>query len=242
MLHKTSGIILHITKYSETSLIVKIYTGNFGLQSYMINGVRGKKSKMKANLFQPLALVEMVVSNSNKGNLQRISEINILHPYTAIPYDMVKSSIAIFLNEILYRALQEEHSENNIFEFIKNSLLILDLKQENCSNFHIFFMIQLSRYLGFYPQGKHTPETSIFDLQEGRFIAHTPSIHSHYLTDSYSILLHDFINCSYENIHQLQLDKNQRKQMLNALIIFYQLHVPSFREIKSQTILQQVIE
>ena len=113
MLHKTSGIILHTVKYSETSLIVKIYTRDFGLQSYMVTGVRSKKSKNKASLFQPLALVELEVSNTNKGSLQRISEINILHPYSDIPYNIVKSSIAIFLNEILYKAIKEEHADED---------------------------------------------------------------------------------------------------------------------------------
>ena len=97
MLHKTSGIILHTTKYSDSSLIVKIYTEKFGLQSYMISGARSKKSKTKASLFQPMALVLLEVSNSEKITLQRISEINIEHQYIDVPYNIIKSSIAIFL-------------------------------------------------------------------------------------------------------------------------------------------------
>ena len=102
MLHKTRGIILHTLNYSETSLIVKIITPDFGVKSYIVNGVRSKKSKFKATIFQPLALVDMVVSNTDKAELQRISEINILSPYTDIPYNIIKSSIALFLNEIVY--------------------------------------------------------------------------------------------------------------------------------------------
>src|SRR4051812_25488846 len=103
MLHKTTGIILHTVKYSETSLIVKIYTRNYGLQSYIISGTRSKKSKNKASLFQPLTLVDLIVSNSAKEGLHRISEINILHSYNAIPYQIIKSSISVFINEILYK-------------------------------------------------------------------------------------------------------------------------------------------
>lgn len=240
MLHTTSGIILHTVKYSDSSLIVKIYTRSFGLRSYMVSGVRSKRSKNKANLFQPLALVDMVVSNSNKGSLQRISEITILHPYTEIPNDIVKSSIAIFLNEILYKALREEHSDEDLFDFIKNSLLVLDLKHDNCSNFHIFFMIQLSRFLGFYPQGKYTMETPIFDLKDGRFTNHIPT-HVHYLTAENSELLNTFISANYETIQDLKIDIGRRKELLQAMIAFYQLHITSFKEIRSQEILEEVI-
>ncbi|MGZ4057116.1 MAG: DNA repair protein RecO [Bacteroidia bacterium] len=123
MLHKTSGIILYTTKYSDTSLISKIYTADFGLQSYIINGVRSKKSKNKASLFQPMALVDLVVSNSGKGGLQRISEINNQHPYSDIPYNIVKSSIAIFLNEILYKTLKEEHADEEMLSSLKTLCL-----------------------------------------------------------------------------------------------------------------------
>jgi DNA repair protein RecO (recombination protein O) len=237
MLQKTSGIVLHTTNYSETSLIVKIYTSNFGLQSYIISGVRSKKSKNKAVLFQPLALVEMIVSGSEKNNLQRISEISIEHPYSTIPYHIIKSTIAIFINEILYRSIKEEHADMDMFEYIKNSLLLLDLKTDNLSDFHIRFMLQLSRYLGFYPQGKYSAETPIFDLQEGRFVKHIPG-HSHYLNTAHSLLLNDFIITGND---QLKLTKLQRKELLQTLILFYRLHIASFGEIKSHTVLEEVM-
>ena len=177
MLHKTLGIILHTIKYSESSLITKIFTRDFGLQSYIISGIRSKKSRNKASLFQPLAMVEIVVSNSEKTNLQRISEINTHYPYADIPYNISKSSIALFLNEVLFKAINVEHPDENMFEFIKNSLQILDLEHKNCSNFHIYFMVQLSRFLGFYPQGNFSSSDSVFDLQEGRFVNFIPDIY-----------------------------------------------------------------
>jgi DNA repair protein RecO (recombination protein O) len=241
MLHKTKGIILQTVNYSETSLIVKMYTRSFGLQSYMIKGTRSKKSKYKASLFQPLALVEMVVSNVNKNSLQRLSELNISHPYSSLPYDIIKSSIALFLNEVLYKAIHEGNPDEDLFDFIENSLLILDLKQENCSNFHIQFMVQLSRYLGFYPQGDFTYQTSIFDLREGCFVRNTPT-HSFYLGNKLSTLLNNFRATNYELMHTIILDKTERKQLLNALILYYQLHIDTFKELKSQEVLQQVIQ
>ena len=240
MIHKTTGIILHTTNYSEKSLIVKAYTRHFGLQSYIINDVRSKNSKNKVTLFQPLTLLDMVVSNTNKGKLQRISEISVHHPYNTIPYHIIKSSIAIFINEILYKAIKEEHADEELFEFIKSSLLMLDLEIGNCSNFHIYFMIQLSRYLGFYPEGKHTSATRAFDLQEGRFVDHEPH-HTHYLNALNSKLLYDLIAAGHEKYNGIMLSKQQRKQLILALITFYQLHISSFGEIRSYSVLEEVI-
>jgi DNA repair protein RecO (recombination protein O) len=240
MLQKTSGIILHTTKYSETSLIAKIYTRNFGLQSYIINGVRGKKSKNKAAVFQPLALVNLIASNSGKGNLQRISEITIDQPYTDIPYNIVKSSIAIFLNEVLYKSIKEDYSDDDLFEFIKSSLLILDLKTDNCSNFHICFLTHLSRFLGFYPQGVYSEFFQFFDLREGFFTNKLP-VHSLYLKPQYSQILDKILNSNYHELHMLGIVSFQRKDILRYLIIYFQLHISTFCEIKSLDILEEVI-
>jgi DNA repair protein RecO (recombination protein O) len=239
MLHRTDGIILHTIKYSESSIIAKIYTSEFGLQSYLISGVRTKKSKHKSALLQPLSLVDLIVSNSGKGGLQRITEINLLQPYTEIPYNIVKRSIAIFLNEILYKVLREEHPDADMFEYLKNALLILDLKQESCSNFHIYFMTQLSRYLGFAPQEDLEQEPAFFDLQEGRFLHAIPS-HSHYLNEVNSQLFTQFIRTGFEKFHLIKTDRLQRKELLHALILYYKLHITSFGEIKSLSILEEI--
>lgn len=239
MLHRTDGIILHTVKYSESSIIAKIYTSEFGLQSYMISGVRNKKSKHKSALLQPLSLVDLIVSNSNKGGLQRITEINLLQPYTDIPYNVVKSSIAIFLNEILYKVLKEEHADPDMFEYVKNAMLVLDLKQESCSNFHVYFMTQLSRYLGFAPQEAMSPQHILFDLREGRFLQTVPS-HSHYLTAVNSGLFQEFMHTGFENFHNIKTDRVQRKELLQGLILYYQLHITAFGEIKSLSILEEI--
>lgn len=239
MLHKTSGIILHTTKYSETSLIVKIISPDLGVKSYIVNGVRSKKAKFKANIFQPLALVDMVVSGKDKADLQRISEITIHYPYSDIPYNIIKSSLVLFLNEIIYKAIKEQHPDETIFEFLKNSLQILDLKQDSCSNFHVFFMVQLSRYLGFFPKGQYSTTTPFFDLQEGCFVDKNP-VHFYYLDTSLSCLFSELIRADYATIQQLKIDKQQRKQLIDALIKFYQLHISSFGEIKSHQVLEQV--
>lgn len=240
MLHKTSGIILQTTNYSDTSFIAKIYTEHFGLQSYMISGARSKKSKTKASLFQPMTIIDIEVSNSTKSTLHRISEISIKYPYSDIPYNIVKSTIAIFLNEVLFRSLKEEEANEDLFSFIKNSLLILDIKNESCSNFHLSFLVQISKYFGFYPQGNFSEKNSFFDLRAGKFTAHLPS-HNNYLNPTFSSLLGKTMVAKFENIQDIKMDSMQRKALLNSLVFFFQFHIPSFGEIKSVAVLEEVI-
>lgn len=240
MLHKTSGIILQTTNYSDTSFIAKIYTEGFGLQSYIISGARSKKSKTKASLFQPMTIVELEVTNSTKSNLHRISEISIHHPYSDIPYNIVKSSIVIFLNEILFRSLKEEEEDGDLFLFIKNSLLILDLKNESCSNFHLSFLIQISKFFGFYPQGNFSETNSYFDLCNGKFISSMPS-HNNYLNPKLSFLLDKIMSTKFDNIQDLKMESSDRKILLYSLVFFFKFHIPSFGEIKSMAVLEEVI-
>lgn len=240
MLHQTSGIILHTTDYSDSSIIAKIYTEKFGLQSYMISGARSKRSKTKAKLFQPLSIVELQVSNSQKSNLQRISEITVHHPYAEIPYNIVKSSIVLFLNEMLFRALKEEHPDEDLFAFISNSLLILDLQQGNTSNFHLGFLVRISKFFGFSPQGNYSAETPKFDLVDGKYCSVAPS-HNHYLNAEESAILSQLAITPFEELEGLKITGVQRKLLLNALVSFFRFHIPSFGEIRSVAILEEVI-
>ena len=239
MLHKTNGIILHTVNYSESSLIVKIYTSEFGLQSYLISGVKGKKSKNKSALLQPLSLVDLIISNTGKSGLNRINEINLLQPYSAIPYHIIKSTVAIFLNEILYKTLKEEQGDIQLFEFIKNALLVLDLKQESCSSFHIYFLIQLSTYLGFSPQGTCNDQSPFFDLKEGQFTAAIPS-HFLFFNKSNSNFLYQFMKATFENFHAVTLTRAERKELLYGLIKYYQIHIAGLGEIKSLSVLEEI--
>lgn len=239
MLHKTSGILLHTTPYAENSLIVKVYTQHFGMQAYIINGVRSKKSKNKAALFQPLALIDLVVSGNERTSLQRITEISLHQPYEEIPYNIIKSTIALFLNEILLKSLREQHPDEELYTFIKNSLGVLDLHHESCANFHIYFLLQLSRYLGFYPQGRYSPETPVMDLQEGKFVGRLPQ-HPHYLQAPVSGFLSAFLGLGFHSFQEVKMDKNERKQLLQAIVLLYQLHISSFGLVKSLEVLEEL--
>lgn len=240
MLYKTRGIVLHTLNYSDTSVIARVYTEQFGLQAYMINGARGKKAKIKANIFQPLSLVDMVVYHKEKSGLQRISEIRNNHPFTSIPYNIVKTSIVMFVNEVLYKAIREEEPNQRLFEFIFSSVQMLDLEPDNCANFHLSFLVQLSKYLGFFPQGKACAETPCFDLQEGTFIAREP-MHPYFLDSDLSLILNELLETDLNSASTLHVMNSQRRELLSKLILYYELHLASLRQINSHLILEQVI-
>lgn len=240
MLHKTRGIVLHTLDYSDSSMIVRVYTEGFGLESYIVNGARGRKAKIRANTFQPLALVEIVVSRKEKNTLQRISEARNIHPFTSIPYNIIKTSIALFLNEVLCKAIREEEPNERLFRFLFSSVQILDLETGNCNNFHLCFLVQLSKYLGFFPQGKAAENASWFDLQEGVFTAKEP-IHPYFLDTRLSHVLGSITDSDYQQAAQIDLVNEERRQLLAGLLLYYELHLSSMREIKSHRILEEVI-
>ena len=190
-------------------------------------------------MLQPLVLVDLEVRNSERSSLQKISEINIHYPYLSIPYQVAKSSIALFINEILVKSLREAHPDDDLFLFLQNSLKILDLEEGSCANFHLCFMMRLSRYLGFFPQGSYEDDTPLMDLREGKFTGRLPQ-HPHYLDASVSRLFSDLLNRGYDTLSALRLGRTERKQLLQALIVYYQLHISGFGTVRSAEVLEQV--
>jgi len=217
MIYNTRGIVLHHLKYSETSVIAKIYTELFGLQSYLINGVRSKKATIKANILQPLSLVDMVVYHKEKSRLQRIREVSGNPPFSSIPYDIAKSSIALFIAEILYKSIREEEANTNLFEFLFHSIHILDLTAGNCANFHLLFMLQLTKHLGFYPNGKYSDKFNFFDLREGVFLERQPE-HPHFIPPPLGAYLNLLSETSFEKLNQINIKPDHRKKLLEYLI------------------------
>ena len=239
MLHKTRGIVFRQIKYSETSVIAKIYTELFGLQSYLIRGVRNKKSKIKPALLQHLSLVDIVVYHKEKKDIQHIKEIISAFRFTSIPFDIKKSAIVIFLNEILYKSIKEEEANSELFNFLFNSIQILDLKKNRVSNFHLLFLIQLTKFLGFFPKGNFSNENVTFDLQEGIFIK--SETQTEYLTGMpFSKYLFDLTNTSFEDLGSLLILPKYRNELLNTILKYYRLHLPGFGSIKSYQVLQAV--
>ena len=240
MLHNTPGIVLHQVKYSESSVIAKIYTELFGLQSYMIRGIHSKKSKIKSALLQHLTLVDLVVYHKAKSNIHNIKEIKIAYPFQSIPYNIHKSSITIFLNEILYHVIKEEEANDDLFKFLFNAIQILDLKESQFASFHYLFLIQLSKYLGFYPKTNYSEEDCNFNLEDGKF-TNQEGPENLYVPPPYSTYISDLSTQSFENLENLKISLSHRNKLLEILLNYYRMHLPVPLKIKSHLVLQTVL-
>ena len=170
MLQQTRGIVFKTFKYSETSLIVRIYTEKLGIQSYMINRVRHKQAKTKPALLQGLSVLDMVVYHRQNKKIQHIKELKLSYVFSAIPFDIVRSSIALFITEILYKTVKEEEANTAQFEFLVSFIQYLDLTKLPTGNLHLWFMLHWSAFLGFLPQNNFEHHTSaFFDIASGKF-------------------------------------------------------------------------
>jgi len=240
MLHQTRGIALHATKFSETSSIVKIYTELFGLQSYIVRGVRKQNSKLKPGLFQPLILLDLVVYHKEKSSLQNLKEAYYSHPYQTIPYDIRLSSIALFVNELIYKTIHEEEPHPELFEFLYNTCLRLDNETINIPLFHQVFALHLTRYLGCMPQLNFSVKFQFFNLREGTFQAEMPD-HPDFLDPELSRLFFKLLQAPEGTVPQIQIAATTRNSILEMILRYYHLHVSGFREIQSHHILHTVL-
>lgn len=227
MLTKTKGLVLHNLKYRETSLLVTIYTAEFGIASYIENGVRSAKAKHKMALFQPLTLLDLEVFHKPGRGLHRISEAKCYFPYRQIPFDVAKSSIALFLSEVLAKVLKEEEANFSLFDFLEESFQFLDGAKGNYENFHIQFLWNLASFLGFAPGS--TVEL-LDQLKQSQFTG-VNLINSN--------MLSELVMANYGE--PFLISRSQRKECLSGLLHFYRLHMESFGELRSWEILQEVM-
>jgi DNA repair protein RecO (recombination protein O) len=220
MLHKTKGIVFRYTRYGETSIIVTIFTEIFGLQTYIVNGVRSKTAKNKIALYQPLTLLDLVVYHRENASILRIKEVKCLYPYQTIFTDIRKSSIALFLNEVINKSVKEESHAMELCEFLIRSFKSLDQLERSVENFHLQFLVQLSRYLGFGPQ-------AVIEVLGGRMVS-----------DEEEGILLKFLQS--DEIPE-KVSYASRANLLDALLRFYARHVENFGEMKSVQILHDVL-
>lgn len=239
MLYKTRGIVLHHIKYSETSVIVTIYTESFGRQSYIINGVRSKKSRIKANILQPLFLLNMEVYHKPKRDLQRVKELQNDFVFSSLPYDIRKSTLAIFIAEILYKTIQEHEPNSDLFNYLYNSIKVLELKEEGISNFHLYFLLHLTKYLGFFPDNNYSEANGYFDLKLGSFVLLKP-LHLFGLNAEESKVLSQLLKFSENQHESLRISYKIRMILLEKILDYYSLHNEGVSNIKSLSILKEV--
>ncbi|AYA37420.1 DNA repair protein RecO [Hymenobacter oligotrophus] len=236
MLIKTRGIVLNYLKYRETSIIARIYTEERGVQSYIVNGVRKAKPPGRIALFQPFTLLDMVAYVSPRGGLTRLSEYRCLRPFRSIPYDVRKSSVVLFLSEVAGRTLREEEENPALFEFLYDAIVAFDEQQTGFENFPLLFLLNLASYLGFGPEsGQQITEQVAFasDVNQSS-TARSTVLRFQEFEHFYDDLLHQPEQAAIPN-------GRVRRDLLNILLRYYQLHIEGLGDVRSLDVLSEVL-
>ena len=221
MLHKTRGVVFRFTKYGDTSIIVTLFTELFGLQSYIVNGVRSKSGKNKIALFQPLTLLDLVVYHREHANINRIKEVKCLYPYQSIPVDIKKSALAMFIIEVVNKTIREESHAQELCEFLIHAFMTLDQIDLGWENFHLIFLLKLSRMLGF---GAH----HVNEVLGARVT-----------TEQNERIIATLLKSEYTTVVSMQ--NHQRREILDLVLKFYADHIDNLGEMKSIQILREIL-
>lgn len=241
MLQKTTGIVLHSLKYNDTSNIVDIYTQSHGRASFLVAATRSKRSAVKAVLFQPLSVVEFEADFRPVANLYRIKEVKAA-PFRSIPYDPYKSAIALFLAEFLYRVLKEEAENAPLFAYLLGSIEWLDECGSDFANFHLVFLMRLSRFLGLYPNLDDYHQGDYFDLLNACFTSLRPYKHTFFVNADESFRITRLMRMNYDTMHLFGMSRTDRARCLTIIGDYYRLHIPGFQELKSLAVLQELFD
>lgn len=239
MLHKTQAVVLSITKYNDRFSIVHLFTRNFGRVSYLLPRSTGKRSKLNHLLFTPLSLLEVEVEHKPSRDIQRLKEAQRLTLLYDMGTDMTKISIVFFLSEFLSKVMRETDNCVLVYEYISNSIEVLEEKRVGLANFHLTFLLGLTRFIGIYPNLDDYEEGCFFDLVNGEF-THTAPTHHQFLRDNECAYLNKLSRINYSNMHLFKLSRHDRNLIVDRLITYYRVHVYEFPNLKSLDILAEL--
>lgn len=239
MHYTTRAIVLQSVKYSESSLIVRMYTEGKGLKSFMIRGAFKPKAKIRAAVVQQMNLVELVASGRDRQGLHHIREIRAEYPYQSLPYDIRKSSVCLFINEMLCRAIRHEEPDAALFAFLRNSLQWFDETKDVALNFHLWLCLHLTRFLGFYPS-RHHNRGLVFNLMEGTF-QQEALLNNPCIEPPDSAYFESLLNCTLEELPAKVIPQAVRSRLVLQIINYYKLHINDFGEIRSAKVLAEVL-
>lgn len=239
MYQKSRGIVLHTTRYSETSVIARIYTEGFGLLSFIVKGVRSSRSKTKASLLQPLTVLDLEFLHRENKSLLFIKEFKRHYTYQSLPFDVLKTSVAMFMLEVINKSIREQDTNTELFEFLLAALYQLDEIPRLHPDFHLLFMVQLSRHLGFGPSENYNSTNCYFEMSEGVFTHRSQG--PYILSKEESILMNILMQTNLYNNNREAMHRVARKHMLLQLIKYYQLHLENFT-LKSPDVLETLFE
>ena len=242
-MHKTNGIVLRSLKYGETSLIASIFTAEFGLQAYMVKGVRSAKSRQnKGAFFQPGTLLDMVVYHQPQKNMQHISQLHPAYIYTTVQENIVKNSIILFASEVLIRLLPEHAPLPLLYDFVFEHYVQLDKKPvAQVANFPLYFLVQCSRLLGFEIQGAYSTETPYLNMEEGAYSANPPIAQAGVTSEDGQALSLLLSAADYDQLAAVPLNAAMRMRLIDWYIAFLQLHTAHMGAIKSLSVLRMIL-
>jgi len=239
MIITTKAIVFSALKYSEADLIVTCFTEAEGVKTYLLRGIlKSKKGKLRTSYFQPLTQLEIVAAHKNKGTLESIREAKVIHTYKTLHTQVTKGAIVIFLSEILKNTIKEEEKNGPLFQYLENAFIWLD-ENDAIANFHILFLLKLSAYLGFYPDASNI-SAPYFNLQDGFF---QKSDTNNYCQEGKVVeALKAFFEIPFDSLKEIQLSKTLRAEVLNMVLVYYQLHVQGYKKPKSLEVLNQIFQ
>ncbi|HIP49713.1 MAG TPA: DNA repair protein RecO [Lutibacter sp.] len=236
MLQKTKAIVINSIKYSDTSLIVNCYTKEYGIKTYMLKGIlKSRKGNLKKAYFQPLTQLQIVAYHNNKGNLNSVKEAQISYFYQSLHSNIIKQSLVLFLSEILNAVLKEEESNSILFTYLETALIWLDT-HDKIANFHLFFLLNLTKYLGFYPETTH--QTDYFDMLEGKFVTNPTS--QYYIKKPQITHFKTLLGTNFDALPNIHLTALQRQELLDLLLQYISLHLQTFKSPKSLVVLKEL--
>lgn len=237
--YKARGVVLHTLKYGDSSLVAHLLTDIGGRRSYMVQGVRSTRGHgSKLALFQPMFTLEFEGLESSRMQMHRFKEVRSGVVLQSVPFDIRKSTISLFMAEVLYRLVKESEPNEALFNFVWGSISALDSLGEGVSNFHLWFLAQLSRLLGFLPGNDYT-DGDWFDIREGLYTKTRPA-HVCFMIQENARTLNDFMECDVRYLAEIGLNRTQRVDFLNAMLVYYGYHLDAINAVQSVRILQEV--
>lgn len=239
MLVKTNAIVLNALKYGESQIIVDMFTESHGRLSFMQRIPRTSRSGVKKQLFQPLTILEIEFDFRPTQKLQRVKDASIACPFASIPFDAMKLSIALFVAEFTGYCTRSEQANPSLYMFVENSVRWLDASVHDFVNFHIVYMLHMTRFIGFYPNLDEDDRNCYFDMRAGCFVANVPP-HSDFLQPDEAAKIRMLMRLNYTTMRLLSLSRSERNRIIEVILTYFRLHQPGFPDMKSLPVLAQL--
>lgn len=239
MYYKTDGLVINTINYNDKYILAQIFTREFGRVTYMVSKSKSKASKVQRSLFYPLALLNLEVEHKPSRSIQRVREAQVLFHQFDTMSDMAKTSMVFFLSEFLSKIIGETEENKHLFNFLEQSVHILEMTDKSIANFHLVFMIRLSHFFGFYPNLEGYTTNSYFDMRNGEFVDRQP-LHNNYVNREESVHLARLSRINFENMHKFLFNRHERIIIINRVLEYYRLHLNDFPKLKSLDVLHEL--